>query len=75
MRIEKKAVCFKIMSILLSLAIAAGVIFEGGVSFVLAAAGSVYPEHEAYGTGIGAMPGRVVWFHDKDSVNWDGSGY
>lgn len=63
------------MSILLSLAIAAGVIFEGGVSFVLAAAGSVYPEHEAYGAGIGAMPGRVVWFYDKDSVNWDGSGY
>ena len=45
------------------------------MSFVWAAAGSVYPEHEAYGAGIGAMPGRVVWFHDKDSVNWDGSGY
>lgn len=27
------------------------------------------------GTGIGAMPGRVVWAHDPDSVNWDGSGY
>lgn len=75
MRTEKKAVCFKITSILLSLMIAAGIIFQGGVSFVLAAAGSVYPEHEAYGAGIGAMPGRVVWFHDKDSVNWDGSGY
>ena len=75
MRTEKKAVCFKIMSILLSLVIATGIIFEGSVSFALAAAGSVYPEHEAYGTGIGAMPGRVVWFYDKDSVNWDGSGY
>ncbi len=28
MRIEKKAVCFKIMSILLSLVIAAGIMFE-----------------------------------------------
>lgn len=34
-----------------------------------------YPQHEAYGTGVGAMPGRVVWYHDSDSVNWDGSGY
>lgn len=35
----------------------------------------VYPEHEPYGTGVGAMPGRVVWAHDPDSVEWDGSGY
>ena len=35
----------------------------------------VYPQHEPYGTGIGAMPGRVVWAHDPDSVEWDGSGY
>ncbi len=34
-----------------------------------------YPQHEAYGTGVGAMPGRVVWSHDPDSVEWDGSGY
>lgn len=34
-----------------------------------------YPNHEAYGTGIGAMPGRVVWAHDPASVEWDGSGY
>ena len=34
-----------------------------------------YPQHEAYGTGIGAMPGRVVWSHNPDSVEWDGSGY
>lgn len=34
-----------------------------------------YPQHEAYGTGIGAMPGRVVWSHDPASVEWDGSGY
>lgn len=34
-----------------------------------------YPQHEAYGTGIGAMPGRVVWTHDPASVEWDGSGY
>lgn len=34
-----------------------------------------YPQHEAYGTGIGAMPGRVVWSHHPDSVKWDGNGY
>lgn len=34
-----------------------------------------YPQHEPYGTGIGAMPGRVVWSHNPDSVEWDGSGY
>lgn len=36
---------------------------------------SVFPEHEPYGEGIGAMPGRVVWNYDTDSVLWDGSGY
>lgn len=35
----------------------------------------VYPQHEPYGTGIGAMPGRVVWAYDPASVDWDGSGY
>ncbi len=34
-----------------------------------------YPYHEPYGTGIGAMPGRVVWSHNPDSVEWDGNGY
>lgn len=34
-----------------------------------------YPQHEAYGAGIGAMPGRVVWSHNSDSVSWDGSGH
>ncbi len=34
-----------------------------------------YPQHEAYGKGLGAMPGRVVWSHNPDSVEWDGSGY
>ena len=34
----------------------------------------VFPEHEPYGTGIGAMPGRVVWSYDPDSVSWDGDG-
>ena len=38
--------------------------------------GSVpFAEHEPYGTGIGAMPGRVVWSHEPDSVDWDGNGY
>ena len=35
----------------------------------------IYPQHEPYGTGIGAMPGRVVWSHEPDSVDWDGNGY
>ena len=35
----------------------------------------IFPEHEPYGTGIGVMPGRVVWAHNPDSVSWDGSGY
>lgn len=35
----------------------------------------VFPAHKPYGTGIGAMPGRVVWAHNPDSVSWDGSGY
>lgn len=34
----------------------------------------VYPQHEPYGKGIGAMPGRVVWTYDSDSVDWDGEG-
>ncbi len=36
---------------------------------------SVFPYHEPYGEGIGAMPGRVVWTHNPDSVEWDGEGY
>lgn len=35
----------------------------------------VYPQHKPYGKGIGAMPGRVVWAHDPDSVDWNGEGY
>ncbi len=34
-----------------------------------------YPYHDPYGVGTGAMPGRVVWSHNPDSVKWDGSGY
>lgn len=36
---------------------------------------SIFPQHEPYGTGIGAMPGRVVWAYDTLSVRWDGKGY
>lgn len=36
---------------------------------------SVFPQHEPYGTGVGAMPGRVVWAYDSASVSWDGNGY
>lgn len=34
-----------------------------------------YPQHTAYGRGIGAMPGRVVWAHNPAAVTWDGRGY
>lgn len=36
---------------------------------------SVFPRHEPYGEGIGAMPGRVVWVYDTNSVLWGGDGY
>lgn len=38
-----------------------------------AAYASVFPQHEALGTGVGAMPGRVAWAYDPQSVVWDGS--
>ncbi len=36
---------------------------------------NLYPQHEPYGTGVGVLPGRVVWAYDPASVKWDGSGY
>ena len=45
------------------------------VSMRLVFATAIFPAHEPYGTGIGAMPGRVVWAHDPDSVDWNGEGY
>lgn len=36
---------------------------------------AVFPSHNPYGAGVGAMPGRVVWAYDPSSVEWDGSGY
>ncbi len=39
------------------------------------AEGSIFPGHEPYGEGVGAMPGRVVWSYEPDSVEWDGNGY
>lgn len=35
----------------------------------------IFPVHEPYGSGVGVMPGRVVWTHDPDSVEWNGDGY
>lgn len=51
-----------------------------GVIFIIMnlnafAAGDIFPKHEPYGEAVGAMPGRVVWSHEPDSVNWDGNGY
>ncbi|MGN1368505.1 MAG: DUF362 domain-containing protein [Aristaeellaceae bacterium] len=34
-----------------------------------------FPTHEPYGTGIGVMPGRVVWTHDPSCVSWEGDGF
>jgi len=36
---------------------------------------SFFPQHDPYGTGVGAMPGRVVWAYNTDSVEWDGKGW
>ncbi len=36
---------------------------------------SLFPQHEPYGTGVGAMPGRVVWAYNPDCVEWDGTGW
>ena len=36
---------------------------------------NLYPQHEPYGTGVGVLPGRVIWAYDPASVKWDGSGY
>ncbi len=35
----------------------------------------VFPEHDPIGKGVGIMPGRVVWQHDPNTVNWNGDGY
>ncbi len=35
----------------------------------------IFPQHKPMGTGVGVMPGRVVWAHDPTTVDWDGSGY
>ena len=40
-----------------------------------ASAAEGFPAHEPYGEGVGAMPGRVVWAYEPDSVDWDGNGY
>ncbi len=42
---------------------------------VTACAADGFPSHEPYGEGVGAMPGRVVWAYEPDSVDWDGNGY
>ena len=48
---------------------------RAGETTAMTKADNVFPYHEPYGKGIGAMPGRVVWSHEPDSVDWDGSGY
>ena len=45
------------------------------VSCVSADNESIFPSHEPYGKGVGATPGKVVWSHEPDSVDWDGNGY
>lgn len=36
---------------------------------------AVYPKHKPYGKGIGAKPGRVVFYYNPKSVKWNGKGY
>ena len=45
------------------------------VSEISVCAADGFPAHEPYGKGVGAMPGRVVWAYEPDSVDWDGNGY
>ncbi len=47
----------------------------GMTALAAGAEDGIFPPHEPYGRGVGVMPGRVVWAHEPDSVNWDGSGY
>lgn len=30
----------------------------------------LFPQHEPMGTGMGAMPGRVVWVYEPECVDW-----
>ena len=67
------------LCVILAVAAAAGTacstaVGSEGVSMT-AATDNVFPSHEPYGKGVGAMPGRVVWSYEPDSVEWDGSGY
>ena len=48
---------------------------NAGADASSAKAGTVFPKHAPLGRGVGAMPGRVVWVHDTESVEWDGKGY
>ncbi len=59
----------KLISVILSL-----IICVASVQLSVFAEGA-FPAHEPYGEGVGAMPGRVVWAHEPDAVDWDGSGY
>lgn len=36
---------------------------------------AVFPHHDPLGKGVGVCPGRVVWAWDRQSVEWDGTGY
>ncbi len=35
----------------------------------------LYPQHQPYGKGVGAQPGRVVWAYDPASVSWNDDDY
>lgn len=55
----------------------AGMLSAGGIVLKQAVASeeSIFPQHEAFGTGQGIHPGRVVWMHDPKAVNWSGMDY
>lgn len=67
------AVCAAVLAA--SIAIPAPHPFGPNVTYAVEDVNFVYPRHQPYGTGIGAMPGRVVWAHEPQSVDWDGTGY
>ncbi len=68
-----------ILALLLCLALmlAAGGICEETEAADLSALpyDGIFPQHEPLGRGVGAMPGRVVWAWEPDSVDWDGESY
>lgn len=54
--------------------IAAGILSTGEIILgeAEAAGKTIFPRHDPLGVGQGIYPGRVVWMHDPEAVNWTG---